>query len=155
MENARIEVEIGAVRFSGQGEQQWLSQQMDKFFKSAEMLTKLAPSVLSTDKDGGDPGTGGDPNTSTGSETLQKFLQSVKVNNQTDRFLATAEWLTKKGSKNLTTNDVTAALRKAQKSRLTNASQCLNSNVSAGRAEKEGSGFYVTDEGRKHLGLQP
>jgi hypothetical protein len=84
--------------------------------------------------------------------TLASYLQKSKAGkNQVKRFLATAHWLQLKGSKNLKTGDVSKALKDHHQSKLTNASDCLNQNVTKGFCEKDGDGFYVTPDGLDSL----
>ena len=153
MAEARIEVEIGQFRFSGQGEEQWLAQQMDKIIKSAETLINLAPPPVPVQATGGQGGNGSDPTPA--DEALPQFLARTNATaNQVRKFLATAEWLHRKGTEIVKTTNVTQALRDAHQKRLKNASDCLAKNAAKGFCVKDGAGFYVTDEGRKHLGLQ-
>jgi len=65
--------------------------------------------------------------------------------------LATAEWLHRKGHKNITTRDVAKALQDNHQKRLGNPADCLNKNVSKGHCEKIGKEFFVTDDGRETL----
>jgi len=151
MSSARIEVEVGQFRFSGEGEQQWLAQQMDKILKSAEELTKLAPLVPPLSSSNGERNSNDDlPSTN---QTLPQFLKKASATTQVDKFLATAEWLYRKGNRHIKPLDVTKALKDAHQNKLTNPSQCLAENVNKGYCEKDGKSFYVTDEGRKHLKL--
>jgi len=153
MADAKIQVEVGQFRFSGEGEQQWLAQQMDKILKSAEALTRLVPPL-------GPPGeakahdetaAGGDTHTR---EALPQFLKKANVGKrQVDKFLATAEWLHRKGSETLKTADVSRALKVHHQSKLGNPADCLAKNASKGFCVKDGKSFYVTDDGRRHLGL--
>jgi len=151
MANAKIEVEIGQFRFSGEGEQQWLAQQMDKILKSAESLTKLVPSAAPTNLNLSGNNRDETPHTD---ETLPHFLQRTKATKtQVDKFLATAEWLHRKGHKQLSTSDVSKAITNAHQTKLKNASDCLGKNTQKGYCEKNGKSFYVTDLGREYLGL--
>jgi hypothetical protein len=151
MAEAKIEVEVGQFRFSGEGEQGWLAQQMDKILKSAEALTRLAPPVAPpTPNPAGDSG----DDSSAADEALPQFLDRANAKkSQVDRFLATAEWLGRRGTKELTTSKVSRALKDAHQSKLSNPSDCLAKNSSKGFCVKDGKNFYVTDDGRKHLGL--
>ena len=153
MATAKIEVVIGSFQFSGEGEQQWLAQQMDKILVSAQELTKLGVAASPSGSGGG--ATQEVPDSDAAKEALPKFLQRTNATkNQVDKFLATAQWLHAKGAKNIKTADVNKAIRDASQSKLNNASDNLNKNVSKGFCVKEGSGFYVTDEGRTHLGAK-
>ena len=83
--------------------------------------------------------------------TLAAFLKKSNADNQTKRFLATADWLHQKGTDPIKTSDVSKALSDNHQRKLGNPAQCRNQNVKAGYCEKKGSGFYVTDEGRATL----
>ncbi len=85
--------------------------------------------------------------------TLAAFLKAKgATSNQVRKFLSTAIWLHDRDKKDrLTTGDVTKALADNQQSRLSNASDCLNQNVGKGFCEKDGKGFYVTEEGRAEI----
>ena len=151
MSDAKIQVEVGQFRFSREGEQQWLAQQMDKILKSAEALTNLA-SVLASN--GTAQVEGGGAGNKTIDEALPQFLKRTQVGKrQVDRFLATGEWLHLKGKKSVRTADVSKALKDAHQSKLGNPADCFAQNASKGFCVKDGKEFYVTDEGRKHLGL--
>lgn len=151
MADAKIEVEVGQFRFSGEGEQQWLAQQMDKILKSAESLTKLAPPQAPASPNGGYGGSDTDPPAT--DEALPHFLKRMKATSQVNKYLATAEWLHQKGTTRVKTSDVTKALKDARQGKLSNAGDCLGKNTSKGFCVKEGRSFYVTDEGRKHIGV--
>ncbi len=90
-----------------------------------------------------------------GNVTLATFLKQTKSkSSQVKRFLATAEWLHRSGKEALTTRDVSSALDKNRQNKLSNPADCLNKNVTKGFCEKRTGGqFYVTDEGRKSLGI--
>lgn len=90
-----------------------------------------------------------------GNVTLATFLKETKSrSSQVKRFLATAEWLHRSGKEALTTRDVSSTLDKNRQNKLTNPADCLNRNVTKGCCEKRAGGhFYVTDEGRKTLGV--
>jgi hypothetical protein len=82
--------------------------------------------------------------------TLPSFLnEKGALKNQTKKFLATAVWLEAKGKTRIKTTDVGRALKDSNQSRLANPSDCLNKNVSKGFCEKDGSEFFVTDDGKK------
>ncbi|RKY83799.1 hypothetical protein DRQ11_12510, partial [candidate division KSB1 bacterium] len=84
--------------------------------------------------------------------TLPVFLnEKDATKNQLNKFLATAIWLHAKGKNRLKTSDITAALKDAQQTRLGNPSDCLNKNVKKGYIEKDGTEFFVTQEGRSFL----
>lgn len=150
MSESKIEIKIGEISFSGEGDQEWLSKQLDKIIEHAGKLIKLAP--------GPDPGTGDaghkpmSKDTEIAKKTLPAFLQEKNATTkQVKKFLATAVWLEAKGQSRLSTGDVTKALNDANQKRLGNPADCLNQNVGRGYCEKDGKQFYVTDEGKNSL----
>ena len=149
---AKIDITIGKVAFSGEGESDWLATQLDKILKAAEshpaaMGEPINETIVENGTDGG-----GTPGGSTVG-SLASFLKAKDaMSNQTKRFLATAGWLTKKGSTSLKTGDVSKALKDNHQSKLSNPSECLNKNVGKGFCEKTSDGFFVTPEGWKDLG---
>jgi hypothetical protein len=54
MSEAKIEMKIGQITFSGAGEQEWVTKQLDKILAQAEKLIHLAPEHH--DEDNRDPG---------------------------------------------------------------------------------------------------
>lgn len=151
MSEAKIEIKVGEIAFSGQGEQDWVAKQLDKILAQAEKLIELAPSQDENNQDGdGHKPMGKDK--SIAKQTLPAFLQEKNAGrNQIKKFLATAVWLEAKGQNRLQTSDVTKALKDANQSRLGNPADCLNKNVSKGYCEKDGKQFFVTDDGKKSL----
>ncbi len=146
MTDVKVEFTIGDMKFSGEGDKEWLSQQLDKIIEKVALTTPKVSNVTATpdSKPNGD---------GIGTKPLAKFLDDTasKVN-QVRKFLATAIWLHTKLSQNsLSTREITVALRQASQSRLGNPAECLNKNVSKGFCEKDENGFYVTDEGRKSV----
>jgi len=147
MSNAKIEISVGAITFSGEGTEDWLEKQLDKLLASAPALAAIHPSADDSNNGKGTTKAAGDPG------TLAAFLQGRNATaNQVKRFLATAEWLHRKGKNRLTSKDVSSALSTANQKRLGNPADSLNKNVAKGHCEKEGSSFYVTPEGRSSLG---
>ena len=151
MSEAKIEIKIGEIQFSSQGEQEWVAQQLDKILAQAEKLIELAPPTPPTPQEGIEhKPMGKDPAIS--KKTLPSFLsEKDATKNQVRKFLATAVWLEAKGKSRLVTSDVTGALTASNQSRLGNAAQCLNENVGKGYCEKVGKEFYVTEEGKASL----
>lgn len=147
MGSAKIEIKVGGISFSGEGEQAWIAAQLDKVLRKADEIK------IPSDPSGSETAT--TENNDAGGNgasipTLSKFLTASSVgSNQTRKFLATAVWLTRKQNKRLwQTTDVVNALQSNHQGKLKNASQCLNTNVTSGMCEKSGkSNFYVTDEG--------
>lgn len=143
MADAKIHIKLGAIEFSGEGEQQWVTAQLDKMLAKASDLLRLSSAASGNRGDGGGGDTPPDPNIS-----LAAFLKSKAVGrNQIKRFLATAIWLSGKGNKMLSTSDVTNALKNNQQPKLINPSDALNKNASKGLCEKSGRQFFVTPEG--------
>lgn len=151
MSDAKIDIKIGQVQFSGEGEQDWVAKQLDKIIAQAEKLIQLSP----PEKPAGDEGGHHKPmgtDSAIAKKTLPVFLSEKNATkNQVKKFLATAVWLEAKGKEKLTTRDVSTALSDSRQSRLGNPSDCLNQNVAKGYCEKDGKEFFVTDEGKKLL----
>ena len=85
---------------------------------------------------------------------LATFLKKANnTDSQVGKFLATAEWLHLKGNEALKTVDVTEALKKNRQNKLVNPAERLNQNIKKGFCVKTGKEFYVTDEGRRELGV--
>jgi len=158
MAEAKIEITIGQITFSGEGEPSWLTEQLDKILDRAEKLLSLAPAPSMPATSGSNGGSNEAADLSGHSEIAAKPLaiwlkEKGADSNQNLKFLATAIWLESKGSKRLQTKDITSALSSANQKRLGNASDCLNKNVTQGHCEKEGKQFYVTEEGKRKLGI--
>lgn len=154
MAEAKIEIKVGAVSFSGEGESKWLSEQLDKVIEKLPELAGVAPA---------EPASGGGgtelPKTHHAKKgnvgTLAAFLTSKKAtSNQRRKFLATSVWLhDSTGKARISTGEVKKALKTNNQGKLANASASLNSNVAKGFCEKDGkSGFFVTDPGRTEIG---
>jgi hypothetical protein len=161
MSEAKIEIKIGDICFSGEGDQNWLSQQLDKILDKAEELIELAPAPAP-------PAPVAQAATQTQhqaanfsnasgivNQTLATFLKSKNATTaQVDKFLATAAWVEAKENKTrLKTGDIGSALSKASQSKINNPSDKLNQNVAKGYCEKDGKDFFVTQEGKGHMGL--
>ena len=85
-------------------------------------------------------------------KTLPTFLKEKNANTvQVKKFLVTAVWLESKGANRIKTSDVTKALRDSNQTKLKNAADCLNQNVSKGYCEKDGKEFFVTEDGKNSL----
>jgi len=150
MEHSKIAIKIGAVDFSGEGEASWLSDQLDKVLKNSPELAKaqggyhVVPAIPSQ------PSSAGQLQKS--SIPLATFLQNkAATTNQTRKFLATSEWLFSRGLNNLSTGEVSKALKDNHQARLGNPSECLNQNVAKGFCEKSEQGFFITTEGHDSL----
>lgn len=146
----KIRIKVGAVEVDYEGAEAFLNKKLPDLISQLSTLAEQVPEA--NDGGGGSGGGGGGAGGGGKVGTLASFLKEAKVGNSaTKRFLATAEWLHRKGTKELKTSDVTTAIRTNHQTRLGNASQCLNNNVNSGFCEKHGKTFYVTDEGRATL----
>jgi hypothetical protein len=148
MPESKVELGFGSVFFRGEGSEAWLSAEIEKAMLRFPELAKISPAI---------PTTHGGPEVGLvqrAGGTLAAFLKMKNAtSNQNRKFLSTAMWLHDRDKKDrLTTADVTKALSDNQQSRLGNASDCLNQNVGKGFCEKDGKGFYVTEEGRAEIG---
>ncbi len=151
MTNAKIDIKIGQIQFSGEGEQDWVATQLDKIIAQAEKLIQLSPDENPADEEDGRHTPMG-KDSAIAKKTLPVFLsEKSATKNQVKKFLATAVRLEAKGKEKLTTRDVSKALADSRQSRIGNPSDCLNQNVSKGHCEKNGKEFFVTDEGKKSL----
>jgi hypothetical protein len=154
MADAKIEIKVGSVSFSGEGDGKWLSEQLDKVIEKLPELANVAPAESE-----GDRGGGHEKHIRKGKKgnigTLAAFLKEKNASgNQVKKFLATAVWLhDSTGQDRVTTGEVKTALKNFNQVKLTNAANCLNQNVGKGHSEKDGSsGFFVTEAGRTSLG---
>lgn len=154
MSDSKIEIKVGSISFSGEGDGAWLSEQLDKVLAKIPELAAMTPTEIAENG-----GNGGNPPVVPGvqhgqvSGTLASFLKTANASeSQTRKFLATALWLHDVEQRNrVTTNDVTGALSKHKQGKLTNASNCLAENAKRGYCVREGKQFYVTNEGRESL----
>lgn len=157
MSESKIEIKIGEITFSGEGEPSWLSEQLDKILDRAEGLMSLAPAVTTPSPPNGNSYHKAADLSGYGeiaSKPLAVWLKDKNAEtNQTLKFLVTAVWVESKGQNRLQTKDITGALSNANQKRLGNATECLNQNVKKGFCEKEGKQFYVTEEGKRSLGI--
>ena len=151
MGQAKIDIKIGQIRFSGEGDQDWVGKQLEKIMAQAEKLVQLAPpDDVDEDEDGEHKPM--KPNPGIAKKTLQAFLaDKVATKNQVRKFLATAVWLEAKGQQRLTTADVAGALRSTNQTRVANPSLALNRNVGKGYCERDGKQFFVTEDGKASL----
>jgi phage-related protein len=151
MADAKIEIKVGAVSFSGEGDGKWLSEQLDKVIEKLPQLANVAP--VEPESSGR---TGGDAHAHQGKKnvgTLASFLTAKNAKtNKTRKFLATAVWLHDvTGANRLATGDVKKALGQHNQGAVGNASQCLVQNNKQGFTAKDGKQFYVTPEGRAEI----
>jgi hypothetical protein len=152
MADAKIDIKVGAVSFSAEGTEKWLSGELDKVLEKVPELANIVPSQNGSNgliKTGNATG-GGTPGSRKLAGTLAGFLKERRATtNQVRKFLATATWLQDHdGKERLTTKEITNALSDAKQTGLTNPSQCLVHNVRQGFCQKDGKKqFYVTPEG--------
>jgi hypothetical protein len=154
MANAKIDLTLGSITFSGEGEETWISDQLDKIIEKAPDLIKIVLQTQATPQ----PATAGSgqasqlPDATISSQPLPNFLRAKDASSPAaKKFLATAIWLHAKGTTRISTGDVTKALRDSMQTRLPNPSQSLSKNVAKGFIERDGSQFFVTDPGRASL----
>ncbi|MCG3150639.1 MAG: hypothetical protein PCFJNLEI_04128 [Verrucomicrobiae bacterium] len=151
MADAKIQFKLGAIEFTGEGDKDWVAQQLDKIIEKAPKLVPLSP-VASEPATVNRTHTPMAPDPGIAHKPLATFLKEKNASsNQVKKFLATAVWLEAKGANRLTTADVTKALKDANQSRLGNPSDSLNKNVAKGYCDKDGKEFFVTDEGKTSL----
>lgn len=156
MSDSKIQIKVGIVEFSGEGNQDWLASQLDK------ILTKV-PELLRIELDSGagNPAGANKDATPNGKQkgdnpsNLPAYLKEKNATtNQVKKFLATAAFLQLNGKNRLGTTDISGALKNANQTKLKNASDCLNQNVKKGHCEKDGKDFFVTSNGFTELGIE-
>lgn len=157
MANARIEFKIGNIEFVGEGEQDWVTEQLDKVLKRIPELAneseKSVPKANTTQVISTKPAQQSRQNLEQlAKENLSTFLRKRDaIDKQRRRFLGTAVWLQLRGQQLIKTKEVTDALRAARQVKITNPSHQLNQNISQGYCQKEGQGFYVTPQGVENI----
>lgn len=159
MSEAKIEIKIGEVQFSGEGDKEWLADQLDKILEKAKELVEVSPSTPLPINNSVNQVPAHQPADFTGASSIENqslatFLKSKNATTaQIDKFLVTAIWCEAKGKNRLKTGDITSALKNANQSKLSNPAEFLNQNVSKGHCEKDGKEFYVTQEGKDKVGV--
>jgi len=155
MADAKLEIKVGAVTFTGEGSEKWLAEQLKSVLEKLPELTKI-PSEDTPPPSG--HGSGETPHRSGGKKgqaktTLAAFIKESKATtNQARKFLATAAWLhDSEGKHRIETKDVTQALNTHNQGKLNNAAQCLVNNAKTGYIVRDGKQFYVSDQGREEL----
>ena len=151
MAEARIQLEVGSIKFSGEGTEAWVVKQLEYVISKLPELSKMASTVAEQQ-----PGASSVKNAAAQPQQVGSLATYIKVkggdSNQVQRFLATADWLRLKGEKNLKTSLVSKALQENHQKKLSNPADTLNQNVAKGFCEKSGDSFYITPEGLKALG---
>ncbi len=146
----KLNVKIGNVEFSGEGQQAFLDVQLQRVVEALSSSPSLAKSEEPMTPASG---VGSSGNSAKFSASLASHIKAMKADgNQVRRFLATADWLRLRGASTVTTAAVSKALIDNQQARLANPALCLNRNVAKGYCEKISGGFYITPEGLKELG---
>jgi hypothetical protein len=149
MNQSKLEITVGNLSFSGEGEQSWLAEQLEKVLKAAPTVA----TAQMTNQQSEQSTTNTTAQTQNFTTTLASYIRDKGGDsNQVDRFLITADWLRRKGVSKLTTAEVSSALKNNQQKRLANAAECLNRNVSKGYCEKVDGGFYISPDGLRKLG---
>jgi hypothetical protein len=149
----KIEIKIGSVSFSAEGEQDWLSKQLKTVIEAVANSQGTLGEVVGEPIPGNGKAANEENVPKKHSMSLVSYLKEKNADkNQLMRFLATAGWLRYRDKKEITTSDVSKTLSDHQQKRLANASDCLNKNVAKGLCEKKGKLFFITPEGLKMLG---
>ena len=132
MPDARLEVTIGEIKFLGEGSENWLSAEFEKFLSQ---LPKISERTFERPaKDDGSVTEANLTAKSKSSVTLPTFLQDTgATTNQIRKFVATAIWLQDRNNNaEIKTSDVAKALRDSRQNRLVNPADALNQNVAKG-----------------------
>jgi hypothetical protein len=157
MSDSKIQFKIGALEFTGEGDSEWVSSELDKILKKIPDLLKIVPveklkeSNITLENDGKQTGL----NRTVKPTNLSVFLREKNAStNHVKKFLATSAFLQLNGKNRLTTSDITKAIKDANQTKLANPSEHLNQNVKKGHCEKDGSKeFFVTSHGFEDLGI--
>jgi hypothetical protein len=149
MPEGKLEFSAGSIRFLGEGNEDWLSEQLDKILAALPPLERMQQTHSTQSAPNGDRASVEDAKFTT---TLAGHIKAKGAeSNQVKRFLVTADWLRQRGVTKLTTGEVTKTLATNQQKRLGNSAECLNKNVQKGFCEKTGDGFFITPDGLKDL----
>ena len=153
MTDVKIHFKAGSVEFSGEGDKEWLEQQLDKLITKLPQLFSITNAINpQLSNPANTPHAPMSPDISISNKTLPAFLKEKSAtSNQVKKFLATAVWLEAKGKRRISTTDVAKALKDSNQNRLGNPADCLNKNVGKGFCEKDGNEFFVTTEGKDSL----
>ena len=146
----KVEIKVGNISFTGEGDQEWLGEQISKVIDSASQVPVSAPTSAGAQTAApGDAASASNFTTSLASYLKDKGGETKQV----QRFLTTAAWLEQRGQKKLNSTAVTKALSDNHQKRLGNSADNLNQNVTKGYCEKQkNGGFFITPEGWKQLG---
>jgi hypothetical protein len=156
MSISKIQFKIGPIEFTGEGEPEWVSSQLDKLITMIPELLTMAQ----VDQDKEQPTNGNEPKprklaNKNIPSNLSVFLREKNaVSNQNKKFLATSAFLQLNGKNRLSTSDITKALKDANQTKLGNPSESLNQNVKKGHCEKDGpKEYFVTSHGFEDLSI--
>jgi hypothetical protein len=157
MSDSKIQIKIGNIEFSGEGDSDWLSSQLDKILDKVPELLKITPlAQAEVSNNSIEKETNPKSSTNIAKPTnLAMFLKEKNAtSNQVKKFLATSAFLQLNGKNRLNTSDITKALKDSNQTKLGNPSEYLNQNVKKGHCEKDGSKeFFVTSHGFEDLGV--
>lgn len=155
MSDSKINIKLGNFEFSSEGQQEWVSAQLDKVLEKMPSLVKIISVTDEATNEGSTAITTAKKSDTQQPKNLSLFLKEKNATSvQTKKFLATAAFLQMRGSARITTADVSKALKDANQNKLNNASDCLNQNITKGSCEKDGTkNFFVTDAGMMELGI--
>src|SRR5438067_3512182 len=119
MADVKLQIKIGNVEFSGEGDQAWVGAQLERVLKAAPAIVTPGPPTAGQTRHSPDSDKPAAPNIA--GQPLATFLRDKNAStNQVRKFLATAVWLGAKGRNRLTTADVTRALKDSNQNRLGN-----------------------------------
>ena len=157
MSDSKIQIKVGIIEFSGEGNQDWLSTQLDKILEKAPELLKIGhanPKVAKEVHPTGDNETKSAESLTPKPSNFPAFLKEKgATSNQVKKFLATAAFIQLNGKDRIMTSEISALLSKSNQSKIGNPSDKLNKNVGKGYCTKEGNAFYVTPEGFEELSI--
>lgn len=141
-QKGKVEIKVGNLSFSAEGDQEWLAEQLRKVIAAAAPAIAKEESIAARGKSV-------DPERSSSSVgTLASYIKAKNgTSNQVQRFLATAGWLHRRGATDLTTAEIVAALLAHRQKALINPPDALNKNCTKGYCEKTKDGFFITPDG--------
>src|SRR5688500_6637582 len=109
MSTSKISVSAGSVSFSGEGDQAWLTEQLEKVLKAAPGLAATAVRTETSSRRKSPDSV--ENETASCTTSLSAYIKEKGgESNQVDRFLISADWLRRRGNKQLTTAAVGKAL---------------------------------------------
>jgi hypothetical protein len=170
MADSKIEFSYDNLRFSCEGDKEWVETQLNKMLSRIPALNrhykgtgdKKSGPILSVEADEIAIGKdvkgkrGRKPKVVTEStkkqepngSPLYEFLKDKKADkNQVRKFLATAVYLNSQGEEKFSSPIISKVLKNAGIEKLVNASDCLNKNEKKGFCIKDNKEFILTDLG--------